>query len=58
MRTTGEGIENEIQFERLRQEGCDEGQGYYIGRPEGAGSIPEVLERWSGRRGVTKHAVA
>ena len=54
MRTTGEGIETKVQFDRLREEGCDEGQGYFIGRPEPAQAIPEVLERWSPRRTSTQ----
>ncbi|WP_019903656.1 EAL domain-containing protein [Methylobacterium sp. 77] len=58
MRTTGEGIETDVQFERLREEGCDEGQGYFIGRPEPAESIPAVLERWSSHRALVKQAVA
>lgn len=33
MRVTAEGIETEAQFERLRSQGCDEGQGYLFSRP-------------------------
>ncbi|GJE17022.1 EAL domain-containing protein [Methylobacterium marchantiae] len=58
MRTTGEGIETATQFERLRKEGCDEGQGYFIGRPQPADSIPAVLERLSVPRALVKQAVA
>ena len=28
-----EGVENEALLERLREMGCDEAQGYFIGRP-------------------------
>ena len=31
--TTAEGIETEAQLEQLRLEGCEEGQGYFFGRP-------------------------
>lgn len=33
MATTAEGVENEQQFERLRQEGCDTVQGFLLGVP-------------------------
>ena len=47
MRTTGEGIETEAQFDRLRSEGCDEGQGYYFAKPAPAREVPTMIERWS-----------
>jgi diguanylate cyclase (GGDEF)-like protein/PAS domain S-box-containing protein len=33
MRVVGEGVENEAQFALLRASGCDEVQGYLVGRP-------------------------
>ena len=33
LRTTSEGIEHELQMEFLRGAGCEEGQGYLLGRP-------------------------
>ncbi len=38
-----EGIETEGQLERLRQMGCDQGQGYWYGRPEPA---EQLSQRW------------
>ncbi|KQP93329.1 deubiquitinase [Methylobacterium sp. Leaf113] len=58
MRTTAEGIETEAQFERLRSEGCDEGQGYYFARPSPASEVPKAIERWSRGTGETGRAVA
>lgn len=37
-----EGIETEGQLELLRHEGCDEAQGYLLGRPA---ALPEILDR-------------
>jgi EAL domain-containing protein (putative c-di-GMP-specific phosphodiesterase class I) len=31
--TTAEGVETAAQLERLRAEGCDEAQGFHLGRP-------------------------
>jgi diguanylate cyclase (GGDEF)-like protein len=45
LRTTAEGVENETQLERLRELGCDEVQGYFIGRPCSAAEIEVWLEQ-------------
>ncbi|ESQ82551.1 hypothetical protein AEAC466_16935 [Asticcacaulis sp. AC466] len=37
-----EGVETGIQFELLRDQGCDEIQGYFVGRPMSA----DMLEAW------------
>ncbi|MCJ2037035.1 EAL domain-containing protein [Methylobacterium sp. J-068] len=58
MRTTAEGIETEAQFDRLRYEGCDEGQGYYFAKPGPARDVPAVLERWSAGPNGASRAVA
>ena len=47
MTTTAEGVETEEQLQRLRDEGCDEVQGYLFSRPVPASSVPGVLERWN-----------
>ncbi len=39
MATTAEGIETREQLEYLRNEGCDEAQGYYFGRPMPAADL-------------------
>ncbi|KQT86728.1 deubiquitinase [Methylobacterium sp. Leaf469] len=58
MRTTGEGIETQTQFDRLKAEGCDEGQGYLIAKPGPAATVPEVIARWSDTRSRSARAVA
>ncbi|MET1029339.1 putative bifunctional diguanylate cyclase/phosphodiesterase, partial [Domibacillus tundrae] len=40
MNVVGEGIEDEIQLEYLKEENCDEGQGYFFNRPLPAHSLP------------------
>ncbi|MBK1646636.1 hypothetical protein CKO25_18730 [Thiocapsa imhoffii] len=39
-----EGIESQAQFEILHREGCDEGQGYFFGKPCSAGAF---FAHWS-----------
>jgi EAL domain-containing protein (putative c-di-GMP-specific phosphodiesterase class I) len=39
LRVVAEGVENSEQLEQLRRMGCDEAQGYYIGRPVPAESF-------------------
>lgn len=46
-RITAEGIETQAQYDFLRNAGCDQGQGYLLGRP-----MPvEVFSRWLVERG-------
>jgi EAL domain-containing protein (putative c-di-GMP-specific phosphodiesterase class I) len=42
-RLVAEGIETSEQIEALRQAGCDEGQGYGLGRPQSAQQIAGLL---------------
>jgi diguanylate cyclase (GGDEF)-like protein len=42
MLVTAEGIESAAQFARLKALGCDEGQGYFMGRPAAAGCLAEL----------------
>jgi diguanylate cyclase (GGDEF)-like protein len=43
LRTVAEGIEQEEQVEVLRALGCDEGQGFHLGKPMELGKIGRVL---------------
>jgi EAL domain-containing protein (putative c-di-GMP-specific phosphodiesterase class I) len=40
-----EGVESAEQLEMLRHYGCDEGQGYFLGRPVAAAEVPALLRR-------------
>jgi diguanylate cyclase (GGDEF)-like protein len=48
---TAEGIENEAQLQRLKDLGCERGQGFYFGHPLAADIVFDSLERHPG--GVT-----
>jgi diguanylate cyclase (GGDEF)-like protein len=43
--TTAEGVETAQQFERVRQKGCTEVQGYFVSPPRPAGEVLELLRR-------------
>jgi diguanylate cyclase (GGDEF)-like protein/PAS domain S-box-containing protein len=47
--TTAEGVETADQLERLRDEGCTEVQGYFLGRPAPASGIAELLLDYEAR---------
>lgn len=42
-----EGIEEPVQLERLRELGCDYGQGYLFARPQNATATTRLLHEWS-----------
>ena len=42
--TIAEGVEDEVQFDLLRDIGCDNIQGFYLGRPMVSEKIEELLE--------------
>jgi EAL domain-containing protein (putative c-di-GMP-specific phosphodiesterase class I) len=41
-----EGVEDDATIELLRELGCDEVQGYAIGRPRGAAELERFLKQW------------
>lgn len=45
-----EGVENQIQLEYLRQEGCDCVQGFYFGPPVPAEELPTLLMKTSAKK--------
>jgi len=45
MRVNAEGIETEQQLEMLTAMGCDEGQGYLLGRPAPAKTFEQLIAR-------------
>jgi EAL domain-containing protein (putative c-di-GMP-specific phosphodiesterase class I) len=49
MLVTAEGVESEAQFERLRQQGCDEMQGFFFGEPLPAAAF---LQRFRNTGGI------
>ncbi|MBA3304868.1 MAG: EAL domain-containing protein [Thermoleophilaceae bacterium] len=50
LRVVGEGIETPAQRERLRDLGCDLGQGFGIARPMPAGDVAGFAARWARER--------
>ncbi len=48
---TAEGIENAEQFAELQAIACDEGQGYYLGRPMPAADFARLLESAASQQG-------
>jgi diguanylate cyclase (GGDEF)-like protein len=54
--TTAEGVENAAQLQRLREEGCTEVQGYYLGRPVPIAETNALVARETGRRQPKKLA--
>jgi EAL domain-containing protein (putative c-di-GMP-specific phosphodiesterase class I) len=47
--TTAEGVENADQMQRLREEGCTEVQGFYLGRPVPLDEATALLRDRAGR---------
>jgi predicted signal transduction protein with EAL and GGDEF domain len=48
IKTIAEGVETPEQLERLRADGCAEGQGYFFSRPRPASEIPLLIEKLRG----------
>lgn len=47
MNITAEGVENAGQAERLREAGCDFGQGYFYAKPTFGERVPWMIRSWS-----------
>jgi len=45
LHVVGEGVETQDQFRRLQDCGCDEIQGYWVGRPMSVEGVDEILAR-------------
>ncbi|MDO8960405.1 MAG: EAL domain-containing response regulator [Rhodocyclaceae bacterium] len=50
MEVVAEGVEDQADWDFLRQAGCDLAQGYFIARPMPAGDLPGWIETWNARR--------
>jgi diguanylate cyclase (GGDEF)-like protein len=53
--TTAEGVETAEQLEKLREEGCTEVQGFFLGRPCPVDEATELL--WAARASETSHTI-
>ena len=58
MRTCAEGVETAEQLAFLKAEGCDEVQGYYLGRPVPAADIARLLDQPTALRSIETPPVA
>ena len=47
LRVVAEGVETERQLAMLRMMGCDDGQGYFFGRPAAAEQATRLLNEWT-----------
>jgi EAL domain-containing protein (putative c-di-GMP-specific phosphodiesterase class I)/AmiR/NasT family two-component response regulator len=46
MKSVAEGVEDQSDWDFLRQTGCDLAQGYFIARPMPADQLPDWISRW------------
>ena len=49
-----EGIEDSWVWDRVRDLGCDSGQGFWLARPMPAESLSELLQTWQGPATATR----
>jgi diguanylate cyclase (GGDEF)-like protein len=47
MHVTAEGVENAGQVKRLREAGCDFGQGYLYAKPSPGLDVPDLIKNWA-----------
>jgi EAL domain-containing protein (putative c-di-GMP-specific phosphodiesterase class I) len=57
MRLVAEGVETIEQLDLLRVMGCDQAQGFYLGRPAPAIEIPAMIDRLSPRDASSSEAL-
>jgi diguanylate cyclase (GGDEF)-like protein len=57
MRLVAEGVETIEQLDLLRVMGCDQAQGFYLGRPAPSIEVPAMIERLSPRGGGSPEAL-
>jgi EAL domain-containing protein (putative c-di-GMP-specific phosphodiesterase class I) len=50
MEAVAEGVEDQADWDFVRQQGCDLAQGYFIARPMPAENLPTWLTEWEARR--------
>jgi EAL domain-containing protein (putative c-di-GMP-specific phosphodiesterase class I) len=58
MRLVAEGVETVEQLDLLRVMGCDQAQGFYLGRPAPSSEVPAMIERLSARGAPSPKALA
>ena len=56
-KAVAEGVENEAIMALLRELGCDEAQGFHLGRPMPAAEMPGFALQWAGQPVVVPEAV-
>ncbi len=50
MTTVAEGVEDQVDWDFLRNSGCDFAQGYFIAKPMPAADLPNWISTWEARR--------
>jgi diguanylate cyclase (GGDEF)-like protein len=58
MNTIGEGVETAAQQRLLSALGCDEAQGYHLGRPVPIEQVPDVIAQWSDEKAASDRILA
>jgi len=58
LRVVAEGIETERQLSILRSIGCDDGQGYFFGRPTAPEQLSQLLTEWDAKNNLDENTGA